>query len=43
MFPTKEQETHSEMGEDEKNKLSDRGKRTKEMINWIKENEEIFK
>ena len=35
-------QTYAEMGEEEKNKISHRGKSTNIMINWIKENPEIF-
>ena len=35
-------QTYAEMGEEKKNKISHRGKSTKAMINWIKENPEIF-
>ena len=35
-------ETYAEMGEEEKNKISHRGKSTKAMIKWVKENPEIF-
>ena len=35
-------QTYAEMGEEEKNKISHRGKSTNAMINWIKENPEIL-
>lgn len=36
-------QTYAEMEEEQKNKISHRGKSTVAMINWIKENPEIFK
>ena len=41
--PKNYKETYAEMDEEEKNKISHRGKSTNAMINWIKENPEIFK
>ena len=41
--PKNYKKTYAEMGEEEKNKISHRGKSTVAMINWIKENPEIFK
>ena len=41
--PKNFKQTYAEMGEEEKNKISHRGKSTVAMINWIKENPEIFK
>ena len=40
--PKNSKKTYAEMGEEQKNKISHRGKSTKIMINWIKENPEIF-
>ena len=41
--PKTYKQTYAEMGEEEKNKISHRGKSTKAMINWIKKNPEIKK
>jgi inosine triphosphate pyrophosphatase len=40
--PKDYKQTYAEMGEEEKNKISHRGKSTNEMIRWIKENPEIL-
>ena len=40
--PKNFKKTYAEMDEEQKNKISHRGKSTKAMINWIKENPEIF-
>ena len=40
--PKNYKETYAEMAEEEKNKISHRGKSTKEMIDWIKQNMDIF-
>ena len=40
--PKNYKETYAEMEEDKKNKISHRGKSTKAMIDWIKENMDIF-
>ena len=40
--PNCSKKTYAEMEEDEKNKISHRGKSTKSMINWLKKNENIF-
>ena len=40
--PNCSKKTYAEMEEDEKNKISHRGKSTKAMINWLKKNENIF-
>ena len=40
--PKDYKQTYAEMGEEEKNKISHRGKSTNEMIKWIKENPEIL-
>ena len=40
--PDCSKKTYAEMDENEKNKISHRGKSTKAMINWIKKNENIF-
>jgi len=40
--PKNYKETYAEMAEEEKNKISHRGKSTKAMIDWIKENMDIF-
>ena len=40
--PKNYKETYAEMDEDKKNKISHRGKSTKAMIDWIKENMDIF-
>ncbi len=40
--PKNYKETYAEMDEDEKNKISHRGKSTKAMIDWIKNNLDIF-
>ena len=40
--PNCSNKTYAEMEEDEKNKISHRGKSTKAMIDWIKQNMDIF-
>ena len=40
--PKDYKQTYAEMGEEEKNKISHRGRSTNAMINWIKENPEIL-
>ena len=40
--PKNFKETYAEMKEEEKNKISHRGKSTKAMIDWMKENLDIF-
>ena len=40
--PKNKKQTYAEMAEEEKNKISHRGKSTVAMINWIKDNPEIF-
>ena len=40
--PTCSKNTYAQMDEKEKNKISHRGKSTKAMIDWIKENMDIF-
>jgi inosine triphosphate pyrophosphatase len=41
--PKNFKQTYAEMDEEQKNKISHRGKSTIAMVNWIKENPEIFK
>ena len=41
--PKNFKQTYAEMDEEQKNKISHRGKSTIAMVNWIKENQEIFK
>ena len=40
--PNCSKKTYAQMDENEKNKISHRGKSTKAMINWLKKNENIF-
>ena len=40
--PSCSKKTFAEMDDNEKNKISHRGKSTREMINWLKKNENIF-
>ena len=40
--PSCSEKTFAEMNENEKNKISHRGKSTRAMINWLKKNENIF-
>ena len=40
--PNRNNKACAEMEEDEKNKISHRGKSTRAMINWLKKNENIF-
>ena len=40
--PKCSKKTYAEMEENEKNKISHRGKSTKAMVNWLKKNEDLF-
>ena len=40
--PNCSKKTYAEMEENEKNKISHRGKSTKAMVNWLKKNEDLF-
>ena len=40
--PSRSKKTFAEMNENEKNKISHRGKSTKLMIDWLKKNEDFF-